>query len=720
MTGRKRSFKSRTVARWILSYLLIAFVPLVAILVISVISIGINSSSLTKANETAVSYVQKSFETVFNEVNSIKAEILMDPDFTDIRNATRYSDFSSVYLNDRKTDLRHIELSNTALKGMVLFSPLLDWYVTGGEWGQVSTMATTSMYLSLSQEEINSMMLSEIRDVYMHELPGDRLYLIVPLHYAKSSNVNDMCLGVIVDRLTLFPYDLGDYGDAVVYSDLGNRVVYDFSGRYEEGSDDPFLSSIEFGESRTEGRIIASAGQNSIMRLKFVIMMDKAVYFKTYYTIIRLVAIMMVVAMAGGIVSAVSLGMRSWNRLSNAAKVSGVDIEDVPSDAGQYAPFVSSVSSLKAQKVELSNALFESTIEKIVNGDSSVTDETLEGMDMKLVSDAFYVAIPDLDDNGKIPDINNLEDGSLVIPFKSSYGNAYIVNIKSQSPSCIDDVMARAQSRIRGLSISDIHHGLPSIRECYIEAINVHEYQKDHDIPFMSYSELETITRQNTYRYTLEDAMALQRCIREGNGEGAKSIVASVIGQNRENGVSPKMMRFVLYSIAGTIIRTINSLDERFSEAVPEMKFPLILQSENFQKSLEGVEEIIDSSCYAIAAVHNQFADSSAETYALYRRTIEYVHENYSNGMMNVSSIADSFGVSIAYISRIFKKYHGINISEYITSYRLDRAKELLSEGHMVGDVASECGFGSLRTFLRVFKTVEGVTPGQYKSASGK
>ena len=35
----------------------------------------------------------------------------------------------------------------------------------------------------------------------------------------------------------------------------------------------------------------------------------------------------------------------------------------------------------------------------------------------------------------------------------------------------------------------------------------------------------------------------------------------------------------------------------------------------------------------------------------------------------------------------------------------------------MVGEVVDKCGFGSLRTFLRVFKSVEGITPGQYKQS---
>lgn len=720
MTGRKKSFKKRVVARWALSYLLIALVPLAAVLSLAVISLRLNSSAMTKSNEVAVAYVQQSFENVFNEVNSIKTELLMDSDFMVVRNAASSNEFTSVYLNDRKTDLRHLELSNSSLKGIILFSPLIDWFITGGDWGNVSSMAKSSLYLALPQDRINSMMLKEIRDVHMYELPNERLLVIVPLHYAKSSNVNDMCVGVIVDRSTLLPSNFGDYNDVVVYSDSADRVVYDFSGFYETGSYDPLLASITFGESRTEGDTIASVSANSIMRLKFIVLVDKAVYFRNYYVLFRIIGVILAVALVVGTISAAHLVKRSWSRLSRAAKDSGVDIESVPSDAGQYAPFVSSVSSLKAQKVELSNALFESTIEKIVNGDSSVNEETLASMDMKLVSDAFYVIIPDVGDEDGIKLVSELDEGSLVIPFKSSYGDAFIVNTLDANVRHVESVLTRAQGRVESMSISTLHHGLASIRECYVEAINVHEYQKDHGIPFMSYSELESIASQSSYHFSLEDTLALQKAIREGDNDAAKGVVNRSLALNRENDVSPRMMRFLLYTIAGTIIRTLNSLDERFSEAVPEVEFPLILQSENFQKSLEGVMEIIDSVCYAIAAVQNQFQDSSAETYALYKKTLEYVKDNYSNGMMNVSSVADNFDISIAYLSRIFKKYHGMNISEYITKYRLDRAKELLVEGRMVGDVAQECGFGSLRTFLRVFKTVEGVTPGQYKSAAGK
>ncbi len=45
-------------------------------------------------------------------------------------------------------------------------------------------------------------------------------------------------------------------------------------------------------------------------------------------------------------------------------------------------------------------------------------------------------------------------------------------------------------------------------------------------------------------------------------------------------------------------------------------------------------------------------------------------------------------------------------------------SKKLLCEGLKVGEVAQQCGFGSLRTYLRVFKQVERVTPGQWRDGS--
>ena len=117
-------------------------------------------------------------------------------------------------------------------------------------------------------------------------------------------------------------------------------------------------------------------------------------------------------------------------------------------------------------------------------------------------------------------------------------------------------------------------------------------------------------------------------------------------------------------------------------------------------------------------------ASSGGEGYAVYSAAVSEIERNYNDPQLNVSLVADRLGVSIAYLSRCFKKNGTENISDYLTDYRIAKAKELLSvsgsEEVSVSEVSMRCGFGSLRTFMRVFKASEGITPGQFRQSLGK
>ena len=117
-------------------------------------------------------------------------------------------------------------------------------------------------------------------------------------------------------------------------------------------------------------------------------------------------------------------------------------------------------------------------------------------------------------------------------------------------------------------------------------------------------------------------------------------------------------------------------------------------------------------------------ASAGGEGYAIYSSAVSEIERNYNDPQLNVSLVADRLGVSIAYLSRCFKKNGTENISDYLTDYRIAKAKELLSltgsEEVSVNEVSVRCGFGSLRTFMRVFKASEGITPGQFRQSLGK
>ena len=720
MAKGSHSFKKSTVRRWTLSYLLATLIPLFLVAAASLATLYKNSSFITYSNNITASFVQSSFRDVLSRINEIKAEIIVDTDFEDIRNLENLDDISSLDLFYATSDIRRLEQTSTTVNSLFLFSPTGDWFITNQIWGRLSHMAE-DFSLSFSQKEIDDIMSEEIWDVKILEASEGQVLILMPVSFIKSLNPNNLSVGVLVSKNQLFPSVIDEFHDVVIYNEKSNSPIYSLSGKIDEA----FFREVDLDKEKDVGKFVVSAAEEPIMSLNCIVLMDKGTYFHDYYMTIQLILLIMLMAIAFGLVLTLRIVKNDWSRFEAAAAASGVDLEMIPSEGGEYAPFVSSVSDLKAQKEELSDmvsrqkkTILESAFRKLLDGDTTVTEETLSALGVDLISPYFYVVIAESEESDVSSYLQTISGKKNVFSFRSDLGEAFIINASDEEDSFYDSLLERAEKDgwLSSLSLSLLHKGLESIHDSYLEAISVHEYQKDHGIPFLSYSKLLSTTRQNTYQFTLEENMVLQKAIKEGNGEETKALINRIIDRNRKNGVSPKMLRYLLFNISGTIIRTINSLDVRFTEAIPEISFPPIIQSQNFQKSLSGVMEIVDSICYSIKAINDSTTDQSSETYQVYRKVLDYIHGNYGDSMMNVSSIADSFHISIAYLSRIFKKYHGINISEYITSYRLDCAKSLLSEGKMVGEVVEECGFGSLRTFLRVFKSVEGITPGQYKS----
>ena len=107
---------------------------------------------------------------------------------------------------------------------------------------------------------------------------------------------------------------------------------------------------------------------------------------------------------------------------------------------------------------------------------------------------------------------------------------------------------------------------------------------------------------------------------------------------------------------------------------------------------------------------------SSASLYV--SETLRYVDHNYADITLSVAGIASHLGISIAYLSRLFKKEYGQNLYDYITNVRISRAKDLFALGRRISEVAEQCGFLSLQAFSRTFRRIEGISPREYIARS--
>lgn len=92
-----------------------------------------------------------------------------------------------------------------------------------------------------------------------------------------------------------------------------------------------------------------------------------------------------------------------------------------------------------------------------------------------------------------------------------------------------------------------------------------------------------------------------------------------------------------------------------------------------------------------------------------------YIESEYTNNI-SLTEIAEHACLSPTYVSQLFKKETGSNITDYITDLRIECAKTLLCDPQIkLYNVCSRIGFISPAYFSRLFKKHTGMTPSEYR-----
>ncbi len=89
----------------------------------------------------------------------------------------------------------------------------------------------------------------------------------------------------------------------------------------------------------------------------------------------------------------------------------------------------------------------------------------------------------------------------------------------------------------------------------------------------------------------------------------------------------------------------------------------------------------------------------------------DYINEHYADPL-TLEEVASMAGFSKYHFTRLFKQYADTTFYKYLNQKRIAHAKSLLVNKELsVLEVALQCGFSNLSSFLRMFKIVTGWTP---------
>ncbi|THF82155.1 response regulator [Cohnella fermenti] len=131
---------------------------------------------------------------------------------------------------------------------------------------------------------------------------------------------------------------------------------------------------------------------------------------------------------------------------------------------------------------------------------------------------------------------------------------------------------------------------------------------------------------------------------------------------------------------------------------------------------LTDMKEASDYLSSFIAEVKGKLEGGDKEYSLVVKKAIDYINVNFAEPIA-LTTLAEQFGLSPGYLSRLIRAETGINFVDLVVKARIEAAKRLLREPrHKVNEVGEMVGYKEYAYFYQVFKKVEGISPKEYKN----
>lgn len=137
----------------------------------------------------------------------------------------------------------------------------------------------------------------------------------------------------------------------------------------------------------------------------------------------------------------------------------------------------------------------------------------------------------------------------------------------------------------------------------------------------------------------------------------------------------------------------------------------------------EGYQYIIQSMMYKIIGIaarsrcykvlSNDYPVKQ-QTRKMLEKTFKLIDEAYFEDISLKKAALES-NLSVTHFCRLFRKATGMTFNDYLMFYRVNRAEKLLYSSRTITEIAMDCGFGSMSSFIRNFKKYKNCTPSEIR-----
>lgn len=214
--------------------------------------------------------------------------------------------------------------------------------------------------------------------------------------------------------------------------------------------------------------------------------------------------------------------------------------------------------------------------------------------------------------------------------------------------------------------------------------------------------------------YPLEKESALMAAMSRGDAPAAKALLNEILGHVLfQSGARLEIMRSRVLELMVLLSRAAvrGGADV---ELVFGLNYSYLQEIDKFR----DIEELT----FWLSEIMNRFTQyvfhfADAKHVDIIYKVIDYMRRNYMR-KLSLEDAAAHVYLSASYLSKLFKDATGHNFNSYLNMLRIDEGKKLLRDASIpLVDVSNLVGYEDQSYFTKVFKKVEGVSPGKYRQS---
>lgn len=212
--------------------------------------------------------------------------------------------------------------------------------------------------------------------------------------------------------------------------------------------------------------------------------------------------------------------------------------------------------------------------------------------------------------------------------------------------------------------------------------------------------------------FTAEHRSQLLMNMRIMNTQEIDKLIAQLFQDVRGRNIHHEILFVVCIQIVSICMEIIVEMGLSFKDIFPSNQLGIFdeMQSKRSIDELENwVKGIFTETIQYIKKNKNSKASQLIE------KVKKYIEDNYQDDELDIDKMAKNLFVNYGHLCFIFKRDTGITINEYLTEFRMKKAKEHIDSGnHSVLDIAKRVGYADANYFGKCFKKHYGLAPKKY------